>query len=77
MDISRPIRTLLLPATNALLAMSIAVVVSFIAFFLAGADIGVVTTWMVALGLLAFGGTFTGSYIAQVVKKEPVSPPVS
>lgn len=53
---------------SALAAGSLAAFISFVAFMLTGHQIGEATTWMVALGLLAFSGVFAVLYFIDLVR---------
>ncbi|MCX0277130.1 hypothetical protein NLM24_42300 [Nocardia zapadnayensis] len=44
-------------------AASITVVIAFAAFMIVGAGITTTATWMFALGLLAAGGTYLGTFL--------------
>ncbi len=54
---------------SALLGASITVVIAFVVFMFVGFTIETSTTWMQALGMVAFGGTFVGVFIGHSVKK--------
>ncbi|WP_296136535.1 hypothetical protein [uncultured Tessaracoccus sp.] len=54
---------------SALLGASITVVIAFAVFMAIGFTIETSTTWMQALGMVSFGGTFMGAFITYSLKR--------
>lgn len=50
-------------ASMAIMATSITLVIAFVAFMIIGYGIEQTVFWMLGLGLVAFGGTYVGTYL--------------
>ncbi|OKL53125.1 hypothetical protein BSZ39_11210 [Bowdeniella nasicola] len=50
---------------SAVMAASITVVIAFVMFMIFGDGIEQTLVWMLALGIMAFGGTFVGVYLGS------------